>query len=173
MKLVLLAFLACALPLAAQVERSSHSIDFDAGFLGTAQSLTWAYPNTTYGFTALMEFRRSTWMGLDIRGQESNFGDSAHTLSFEAGPRIAPRYGRVSPYAAVIGGPVHQSVYTAEIGGVAGVDLNVTQNVKWRVLEVKEDHIFNGQLDGHTLDHVERSQISSGIVIQINYGTPR
>ena len=157
MAVLFLAFILSGASALAQVTAAGHEVNVEAGFLLTAQQ----YPgdkHVTTGFTVLTSVQRSTWVGVDFRGLFTEWNDTAHTMSFEVGPRLSPNYGRFLPYAELLAGPVHQLIYSAEVGGAAGVDVRLTPRVSWR-----SDASYQ-----YVIDETSRRQFSTGIVVRID-----
>lgn len=98
----------------------------------------------------------SRLVALDFRGVMVTGRVPLHTFIAEAGPRVAPRYGRLQPYAEVLGGLGH-SEYVVPLGSdlpsrgfgatwtiAAGLDLRLKCGLEWRVAEYSYNHIYAG-----------------------------
>lgn len=114
--------------------------------------------------------QKSQWMALDVRGVILTARVPLHTFIGEVGPRIAPRFGPVRPYAEVLGGLGH-SGYVPTQGGLAGgfgatwtidfgADLRITRRFQWRVAEYSHSHIYAGTGASPTI-------LSTGVVVRI------
>jgi hypothetical protein len=98
----------------------------------------------------------SRLVALDFRGVAVAARVPLHTIIAEIGPRFAPRYGRLQPYAEVLGGLGH-SEYNPPAGTTgpskgyglawavnAGLDLRLKYRFEWRVAEYDYNHIYVG-----------------------------
>jgi hypothetical protein len=98
----------------------------------------------------------SRLVALDFRGVAVGARVPLHTVIAEIGPRFAPRFGRLQPYAEVLGGighsefkPAAGSTGPSKGFGVAfsvdfGLDLRLKHHFEWRVAEYGYNHIYVG-----------------------------
>ena len=123
------------------------------------------------GATGGVFLQRSQWLGLDLRGVILTARVPLHTYIGEAGPRVAPRFGPVRPYAELLGGLGHsgylQPPNNVLLGGFGaawtyafGTDLRITHRFQWRVAEYSHSHIYAGTGASPTI-------LSTGIVFRI------
>ena len=115
--------------------------------------------------------RHTQWIGLDARGVIMNARVPLHTFVGEAGPRVAPRYWRLTPYGELLFGIAHTGYRQPDgtqgsgFGPVItydfGVDLRITRLIQWRVAEYSRGHIFTGPGVNPTI-------ASTGIVFRLN-----
>ena len=113
---------------------------------------------------------RSQWLALDARGVILTARVPLHTFIGEIGPRVAPRFGPVRPYAEVLGGLGHSGYLTPQnqlLGGFGatwtvafGADLRLTRRFQWRVAEYSHSHIYAGTGAAPTI-------LSTGVVFRI------
>jgi hypothetical protein len=96
----------------------------------------------------------SRYLGLDARGVALVALQPIHTFILEAGPRVAPIYGKYQPYAEGLVGIGHSEYGSANTPGgkgtgftwtvAGGVDRFFPHGLRWRIAEVSYNHIDVG-----------------------------
>jgi hypothetical protein len=106
------------------------------------------------GGTLGVLLEHSRYLGLDARGVALVALQPIHTFILEAGPRVAPVYGKYQPYAEGLVGLGHTEYGTATTPGgkgtgftwtvAGGVDRSLSHGFEWRVAEVSFTYIRVG-----------------------------
>ena len=122
------------------------------------------------GGTGGIILERSPWLSLDGRAVILRARVPLHTYLGEIGPRVAPRFGPVRPYAEALVGEGHTGyvppqgelvgAYGAAWSIDFGADLRVTHRLEWRVAEYSRSHIYAGTGASPTI-------LSTGVVYRI------
>ena len=118
---------------------------------------------------------RSRFLALDLRGVAILGREPLHTFIAEAGPRVAPRYGRLQPYGEILGGLGHSEYAVAAGSGLsgrgfgatwtiaAGLDVRLKYGLEWRVAEYSYNHIYAGTGASPTI-------LNTGVVYRFGRG---
>jgi hypothetical protein len=172
---LVLATVFLSLPVRAQV---SPSVNEPLHLYGYATA-DGAQPELGYGHalggSGGFVLEHSRYVALDMRGVAMLAREPLHTFIAEAGPRVAPKYGRLQPYAEILGGLGH-SEYSVPKGSslpgrgfgatwtiAAGLDLRLKYGFEWRVAEYSYNHIYAGTGASPTI-------LSTGVVYRFGRG---
>jgi hypothetical protein len=154
--LPLLATVFLSLPARAQVRPSaSEPLQLYGYAVADAAQPEMGYGHALGGSGGFV-LEHSRLLALDFRGVAMLGRVPLHTFIAEGGPRVAPKYGRLQPYAEVLGGIGH-SEYVVPTGSslpgrgfgaswtvAAGLDLRLKYGLEWRVAEYSYNHIYAG-----------------------------
>jgi hypothetical protein len=94
--------------------------------------------------------------GIEVRGNINRWGGYEHQEAILAGPRAAIHFGRLTPYAAVLGGAAHSSLWlvdavnpkpypdriSPDISVLLGVDYHMAHHISLRLGEAQYSRII-------------------------------
>jgi hypothetical protein len=156
--------------------RQAPNISVFATATGAKPNFRYLYDRAVYGFSAGGFWQTRRLLGVEVRGSILKWGSDQHEESALAGPRVAMRFGRFTPYGCGLVGagnawsrnlPGKQPPFIIEAVGLqwsilGGVDVRLAHRLRIRVGELAYSKIY---LSERTLSPINAS---AGLVYRIN-----
>jgi hypothetical protein len=155
--------------------RMAPEISIFATATGAKPNFHYLYDRAVYGFSAGGFWQTRRLLGVEVRGSILKWGSDQHEESALAGPRVAKRFGRLTPYVCGLVGAGNawsrnlpgKPPFIIEAVGLqwsilGGVDLRLTHHLRVRAGELGYSQIY---LTDRTLKVLNAS---AGLVYRIN-----
>jgi hypothetical protein len=155
--------------------RPAPDISIFATATGAKPNFRYLYDRAVYGFSAGAFLQTRRLLGVEVRGSILKWGSDQHEESALAGPRVAKRLGRFTPYACGLVGagnawsrnlPGKPPFIIEDVGLqwsiLGGVDFRLAHHLRIRVGELAYSKIY---LPDRTLTALNAS---AGFVYRIN-----
>jgi hypothetical protein len=136
--------------------RLAPNISIFATATGAKPNFHYLYDRAVYGFSAGGFWQTRRLLGVEVRGSILKWGSDQHEESALAGPRVAKRFGRFTPYGCGLVGagnawsrnlPDKQPPFIIEAVGfqwsiLGGVDVRLAHHFRLRVGELAYSKIY-------------------------------
>jgi hypothetical protein len=120
----------------------------------------------------------SDWRGIEMRGTAVELGlgtlgflaGNNHTVSGTIGPRVQHPFGRVTPYAGIQIGVLHQYYYGMSEGALFGSTVRVSKRVTWVAADVEYRYATFQDSTRYANPRRGRIELSTGLAYTFGHG---